>query len=212
MPNNIHHARNNSALCNPRCANMIRYIALVLMSYFLIACQNFSKPDNTLTNAEQTLFNQANASLTAGKADLAIQQFNQLLKSNPSAKSAYTNLGLSYINKDDDKHAKQAFLNAINQDKHDAIAYNHLAIIQRREGMFQLALGNYRKAIDVDHEYANAHLNLGILYDIYLQEFLKAREHYIEYQHLTNSSNNDIDKWLADLQRRIDKKKDGNND
>ena len=95
-------------------------------------------------------------------------------------------------------------MSAIEQDKNDAIAYNHLAVIQRQEGLFQQALDNYKKAINANHDYANAYLNLGILYDIYLQEFSKAQEQYVVYQRLTANSNENIDKWLIDIKRRID--------
>jgi Tfp pilus assembly protein PilF len=186
----------------------IRSIIFVLISgSFLAACQSLPLTDTAADDTAKTLYIQANESLKAGETDLAIQQFEQLLEIDPSAKHAYTNLGLLYMHKENSQSAKQAFLNAIERDKNDAVAYNHLAVIQRQQGMFQQALSNYKNAIDADPEYANAHLNLGILLDIYLQELPEALEQYKQYQRLTDNSNKDVDKWLADIKRRIDQQK-----
>jgi len=183
-------------------------VITVLICAILSACQTAPHTSTVTEDSTQALYVQANKSLTAGDTDLAIKQFEQVLKQDPSARQAYTNLGLLYINKNDTASAKQAFINAIKQDKNDAIAYNHLAVIQRQQGEFQQALLNYEKAIDADPDYANAHLNLGILYDIYLQELPKAVVQYEKYQQLTNNSNEKVEKWLIDINRRMDNKKE----
>ena len=187
----------------------IRITLLVLISLVLTACQTVPNDETVATEESEALYLQANKSLTAGKTDMAIQQFEQVVKSNPSAKHAYTNLGLLYMAKHESKQAKQAFINAIEQDKNDAVAYNNLAVIQRQDGQFQKALLNYNSAIKLDKNYANAYLNLGILYDIYLQDLPKAVEQYEQYQRLTKGKNKDVDKWLVDTKRRIDTKNTG---
>lgn len=194
-------------LNNNPAISIIRSIIFGLICGALLACQSILLTDTVAGDAEQTLYIQANESLKAGKIDLAILQFEQLLEKNPSLKHAYTNLGLLYIRKQNTEQAKQAFLNAIEQDKNDAVAYNHLAVIQRQNGEFQQALLNYKNAINADPDYAKAHLNLGILFDIYLQKLPEALEQYEQYQRLTDNSNKDVDKWLIDIKRRIDKQK-----
>ncbi|MCP4077816.1 MAG: tetratricopeptide repeat protein [Gammaproteobacteria bacterium] len=160
--------------------------------------QNQSEPD-----PQQTLYQQAIKSTQAGKIDEAIEQFSRVVKDNPSAKNAYTNLGLLYIHKKQNKEAMEAFLNAIKQNTNDAIAYNHLAILQRQQGEFKMALYNYYKAINANPEYANAHLNLGILLDIYLQDLPLALEQYEIFQRLTGNTNEQLEKWIIDIKRRI---------
>lgn len=157
-----------------------------------------------LASAQQgALFNQAVESIKQGRTELALQLFNEVVASNPATPRAYTNIGLLYLHKQDNESAKQAFTQAIEQDKKDAVAYNHLAVIQRQEGLFKLALFNYYKAIDADPDYANARLNLGILLDVYLQDLPKALQQYEKYQQLT-SSNEEVDKWVIDIKRRIE--------
>lgn len=159
------------------------------------------KPD-----PEQELYLQAIGSAKKDKHKLAIQYLNELIKLNPEFRQVHTSLGLALLQTNQQEQAKQAFKNAIKQDKSDAIAYNHLAIIQRQEGLFKPALENYNLAIKADPEYANAYLNLGILLDIYLQDLPKALEQYLMFQKLTDNKDERIEKWVLDIKRRIEAK------
>ncbi|MBL7000249.1 MAG: tetratricopeptide repeat protein [Gammaproteobacteria bacterium] len=209
---------------NSRYRPLLSLVAVVLLQISLSACQttpSVAKPepepeitaaptlpaaDETATEP-QTPFEQALSDSKAGKIEQAIEQFKILQQRDPTPPKVHTNLGLLYLHEKNLGLATEAFLNAIQQDKNDAIAYNHLAIIQRQQGDFKQALFNYYKAINVDPEYANAHLNLGILLDLYLQELPKALEEYLKYQQLTNNNNEDVEKWIIDLRRRIDSTK-----
>ncbi|MBC8209721.1 MAG: tetratricopeptide repeat protein [Gammaproteobacteria bacterium] len=203
---------------------ILRLVAVALLQIGLSACQSApgvakSEPEPEITPAPalpapdktadkpQTPFEQALSDSKAGKIEQAIEQFKILQQHDPAPAKVHTNLGLLYLHEKDLALATEAFLKAIQQDKNDAIAYNHLAIIQRQQGDFKQALFNYYKAINADPAYANAHLNLGILLDLYLQELPKALEEYLKYQQLTNNSNEDVEKWIIDLRRRIDSTK-----
>jgi hypothetical protein len=52
-------------------------------------------------------------------------------------------------------------------------------------------------------DYANAWHNLGVLYDMYLQDLAAAVDHYQRYQQLVGSADEQTSRWIADLQRRI---------
>jgi len=150
-------------------------------------------------------YERALRSAKKGKTKKAINQFKQLIDMRPSYRNAYTNLGLLLLQTNQMNEAKKALESAIQQDKSDAIAYNHLAIIQRNAGQFKLALQNYRKAIKANPEYANAYLNLAILLDIYLQDLPGALSNYQTFQRLSGTKNDSVEKWVIDLKRRIDK-------
>jgi len=204
-----------------------RLYAVALLSVSLAACQTTPstlKPEaaaeelsqvqsNTpdiATGQPESAFELALKASRAGKTEQAIAQFIKLQQQDPTPAKVHTNLGLLYLHQNDPVAATESFLRAIAQDNNDAIAYNHLAIIQRQQGDFKQALFNYYKAINADPEYANAHLNLGILLDLYLQELPKALEQYLRYQQLTNNSNEDVEKWIIDIQRRIESTSDSN--
>ncbi len=199
----------------------------ILISYFILAfmlltgCQ--SVPSQQVVEAKATatpageesatvnetspaddLYQLAMWSAKAGKNEDAIKHFRDLALLDPAYPNAYTNLGLLYLQKNEIEEARKAFILAIENNTRDAIAYNHLAIVEREQGNFKQARGYYQQAIDADPDYVNAYLNLGILLDIYLQDLEGALELYKTYQEKTNNTNEDIEKWVIDVQRRVD--------
>ena len=83
------------------------------------------------------------------------------------------------------------------------MAYNHLGIITRMQGEFQKARHSYETAINIDSEYASAYLNLGILFDIYLQDLKQALAQYEKFQTLTNNEDKTVAGWIVDIKRRL---------
>ena len=83
------------------------------------------------------------------------------------------------------------------------MALNHIGILERRKGNFENALQAYQRAIEIDAKYARVHLNLGILFDLYLQDLEKALQHYRLYQTLTNDENEQVAGWIVDIERRL---------
>ena len=59
------------------------------------------------------------------------------------------------------------------------------------------------KAVTVNPDYALAHYNLGVLNELYLQRLDVALEHFERYQELTGDDEQ-VEKWIADLRRRVE--------
>lgn len=85
-----------------------------------------------------------------------------------------------------------------------APAWNQLGILLRRQGRFEEAETAYLKALAENPDYALAHYNLGVLYDLYQQQPATAVQHYERYVALSaDGEQPPVDKWIADLRRRI---------
>jgi tetratricopeptide (TPR) repeat protein len=84
----------------------------------------------------------------------------------------------------------------------DALAANAQGIAQRKQGKFADAESSYRRAIEADPNYAPAHLNLGILCDLYRGEAQEALLQFQQYVLLTGE-NKRVDGWIADLRKRL---------
>jgi len=84
-----------------------------------------------------------------------------------------------------------------------APAWNQLGILLRRQGQFAEAEKSYQQALNLDPDYALAHYNLGVLYDLYQQQPAFAVQHYERYVALNNDDTALVDKWITDLRRRI---------
>ncbi len=72
----------------------------------------------------------------------------------------------------------------------------------RHKGQFAKAREAYESALALDPAYADAHLNLGVLLDLYLAEPTLALVHYERYLALAPGGDAAVGKWVADLKTR----------
>lgn len=151
----------------------------------------------------QQLYLQAIDALKQGQTKLAIEILEQLVGDASDKPFVFTNLGLAYFNLADLELAETAFQSAINIDENDFVAYNHLGILLRKKGEFAQALDNYQQAIRSNEKYAQAYLNLGILYDLYLQDLEKAVVQYEKYLALNGVEDKQVSGWIVDIKRRM---------
>lgn len=151
----------------------------------------------------QRAYLEAIASLKNGNVDQALDLLLEVSREAPDKPYIFTNIGLAYLKLEQPGQAEQAFVDALEKDDRDAVAHNHLGILLRQQGNFAEALQHYRRAIQIDDEYAQAYLNLGILYDLYLQDLEKALRHYETYLSLTGEENPQVTGWITDIQRQL---------
>ena len=151
----------------------------------------------------QQFYEEAIAALKNGQTENAIDLLVQVSSDAPDKPFVFTNLGLAYYRLQKLDLAEQAFQQALEQNDDDAVAHNHLGILQRHKGQFEQARTRYERAIDINGEYARAYLNLGILFDIYLQDLEKALQHYRKYQSLISKEDSQVAGWIVDIERRI---------
>jgi tetratricopeptide (TPR) repeat protein len=151
----------------------------------------------------QQFYIEAVDSLKRGDTEQAIELLLQVSTDAPDKPYVFTNLGLAYFKLKKMDLAEQAFQEAISRSNRDAVAYNHLGILLRYQGQFEEARKRYQRAIAIDSDYAYAHLNLGILFDIYLQNLKLALQQYQKYQALIGEEDKQVAGWITDIQRRL---------
>lgn len=151
----------------------------------------------------QQLYIEAVDSLRRGDTEQAIKLLLQVSTDAPDKPYVFTNLGLAYFKLKKMDLSEEAFQEAISRNKRDAVAYNHLGILLRYQGQFEEARKRYQRAIAIDSDYAYAHLNLGILFDIYLQDLESALQQYQQYQGLIGEEDKQVAGWIVDIQRRL---------
>ena len=151
----------------------------------------------------QQFYEQAVTALKNGDTEVAIELLSLVSSEAPGKPYVFTNLGLAYFRTEQLEPAEQAFQQAISRNPRDAVAHNHLGILQRHKGEFAKARESYERAIRIDRDYALAHLNLGILFDMYLQNLELALRHYQRYQALLAEENTQVAGWIVDIERRL---------
>lgn len=158
--------------------------------------------EEPVSPALQQAYDQALAHLKAGRDKEAEQALRALAQRAPELSGPQANLGMLYRKVGRTKEAIEALNRAIRLNPRRAAYYNELGILYRQEGKFEDAKRQYLKAIDVDAEYPLAHLNIAILYDLYMQDPKKALPHYQRYQQLLSKEDSMVAKWIIDLERR----------
>ena len=176
--------------------------AILLLS----ACQSGTplkdslKPVNPKAQAE---YQQAVSIMRSGQTQHAFKLFNSITKKYPGFSGPQLNIGLMHLRKNQLDMAEKAFKKAIHINRDNAVGYNLLGVVYRKSGEFLQAKESYHQALSKNPDYANAHLNLGILYDIYMGNLKQAVHHYEQYQRLSNNNDKKVTKWIIDLKRRI---------
>jgi tetratricopeptide (TPR) repeat protein len=70
-------------------------------------------------------------------------------------------------------------------------------------GKFSQAESAYQQAVRFDPNYANAYLNLGVLFDLYLQQPQKALDAFEKYLELTAAPDKKVLSWVSELKARL---------
>lgn len=148
-------------------------------------------------------FAQAVALLQAGKLTDAELELKQLTLAYPEYPGPYVNLGLLYEHAGKYPEAEQALRQATQKGMPSALTYTELGIVYRQLGRFKDAESAYAEAIKIDPNYAPAHLNLGVLCDLYLQQPQRALEALERYMQLSGNSDKRVATWIAELKARV---------
>jgi tetratricopeptide (TPR) repeat protein len=111
-------------------------------------------------------------------------------------------LGDISVEKNDYVTAVAHYQKALEINEKNTNAYLRLAKAQRMSGDFLRAQNTYAKLLFLWRDCPEAHLNLAVLYDIFLNHPLQAQKHMEAYQYLTGGENEDAAKWLVEIQQR----------
>lgn len=131
--------------------------------------------------------------------------FLALAKDFPEFSGPLTDLGILQAQAKQLQPAIENFRNAVRQNPKNWIAQNWLGTLQRERGDFAAAEAAYRGAIAARPDYANAHLNLGLLYDVQLKRPQDALVEYREYQRLAGTDKLIVSAWIREIEDRLPK-------
>jgi tetratricopeptide (TPR) repeat protein len=129
-------------------------------------------------------------------------EFKQLVVAYPQFAGPQLNLGLLYLQDSRLPEAEAAFKAALQVTPTNPIAGDELGIVERKLGKFADAEAAYLGAIASEPNYAPAHLNLGVLYDLYLSEPQKALEQFERYIEIAGESKQ-VAGWVIELRKRV---------
>ena len=177
-----------------------RLLAIIIL--LMTACTHQPITPTTAAKSDNPQLARVKTIMMNAKYTQAVPLLQRLLKQSPQNPVYLTNLAIAYRQLQQDDKAAESLQQALDIQPHPAAADNLSGILHRQGGKFKQAKAAYESALATNPDYALAHLNLGILYDIYLQKLPQAEKHYQRYQAITGNSDKQVSGWLIDLQRR----------
>ena len=148
-------------------------------------------------------FQQALAAMRAERYSEAEVLFTELTVKEPELSGPWANLGLVYLRLDRPDAAEAALKEAVTVNPGNCAALNELGVLARVRGDFLTAESSYLACIRAHPDFPEAHLNLGILYELYLGRFSEALDAYRTFQVLSGAPDERVEGWMIDLQRRL---------
>jgi lipoprotein NlpI len=99
--------------------------------------------------------------------------------------------------------ARLAYQQALTANPDNCDALNQLGVMARREGRFEDAEALYLRCLTAQPMYAQARLNLAILYELYLGRLGEALTAYHAYEQTLDEPDTRVRGWVMDLERRV---------
>ena len=159
-----------------------------------------------ISESERNDYRNAITALNSNNFDLAEKILKEMLKARQDLAGPWANLGLVYLKKNDVVQARSALGHALQLNPKQAYALNLMGVVEYNAGNAQKATDYYLAALQSKPDYANAHYNIALLYDIIYQDLPKAVEHYQQYMTLTNNQDKDTATWLEQLSATLKSK------
>lgn len=186
----------------------MQQLAACVFLVALAGCQSTPKTQAAAASAEippaaQTLFNSAVAAQREQHWDQAEPQLKQLVEKYPQLSGPHLNLALLYAQTKRPELADAEFKQTLKVNPNNVAAYNQYGVWLREQSRIAEAETIYLQALERAPDYADTHLNLGILYDLYMGKLPQALVQYQRYLELSGDEKSQARAWVADLQRRL---------
>ncbi|MBJ7259125.1 MAG: tetratricopeptide repeat protein [Chthoniobacterales bacterium] len=129
------------------------------------------------------------------EAERLLRRSLQLKADNPTA---WLNLGMIYLGRNDPMRALAAIAQAVVHEPNDPVARNYLGVAAGRNRWFDAAESELRRAIELRPDYADAHFNLAVFCLERVPPATElAKRHYREARHLGAEPDPLIEKAIA---------------
>ena len=192
-----------------------RYLLLLIFFSFLVACSSATKKpviviEQTQTNNLPVLNEEEKVSYQSAVKMMSEESYAQaeilfktLIEKHPKLTGAYVNLGVIKKKNKQLDLATQFFSKALEVNPNFIDALLQKALIYQDLGEFSNAEDLLRRAEAIQPDHPLVNYNLGVLYELYLQEYSLAIQHYERY--VTVSSSDDVEtvkRWIKLLERK----------
>jgi len=162
----------------------------------------YEEQKGTISKGSVLLFIEAKKALKKKDEKTAEQKLEIIAKQDPSLSGPYVVMGDIKMKHEQYKEAEADYQKALTINDENVNAYLGLGEAQRRQGKYKIAQNTYEKALELWKDFPEAHLNLAVLYDVYLNLPAKAQAHYEAYLFLTGKKSGNANTWYKEVKSR----------
>lgn len=148
------------------------------------------------------LFIEAKKAMRNKDYKTAKQKLGVITQKDTSLSGPWVLLGNIAVEEKQYKRAQDHYKQALKITPENINAFIALAKAQRLMGEFDVAQNSLAQVLSIWKDCPEAHLNLGILYDLYLNQPKKAQQHIEAYLFLTQYKNPTAVAWFNEIQGR----------
>lgn len=156
----------------------------------------------TVNKGSVLLFIEARKALAADDEKTAVQKLNVIIRNDKTLSGPFVMLGDIDMKHERFADAAANYQQALSINAINVNAYLGLAEAQRRLGQFLQAQNTYAAALRQWPDFPEAHLNLGVLLDLYLNKPEQAQAHYEAFLFLTHYRSHAAHEWLDEIRSR----------
>ncbi len=156
-----------------------------------------------IRSGNEALFDRALELMEGDQLEAAEVLLLEITESQTNLAGPWVNLGLIAERRNDNSSAEASYLKAIEANPANCDALNQLGVLAREAGEFDQAETYYKRCVEANPAYPRAHLNLAILYELYLGRLTDALASYQAYQRALKEPDNLVAGWQMDLERRV---------
>lgn len=189
---------------------------LVLLVVLLVGCSGGSKrvvkapvvpvdpnPVPVMSVEQQAAYDQALSAMAAQQFVQAEKLFRDLLSAQPRLAGAYVNLALIERARGKTDAMKPLLDQALKMNPRNVDALQLQAHLAQAQGHFSQAEQYLLQAASIAPDTPRVHYSLGVLYELYLQEFDRAKRHYQRYAELSDADDTAmVERWIKLLERK----------
>ncbi len=197
----------------------LQCLCLSLLSLLMVACgslplardpQGQTAVDQAAGSAAQRIpqalpaeYVKVQALMVAGQYEQALAPLRALQERHSQQAAPLVNLSIALYGLGRLEEALSAAQQAVSLEPENAAAQHQYGIVARASGDFDAAEQAYGRALQLQQDYALAHRNMGILLDLYRHRPEQALKHYRRYLELAQPADEEVERWVTELERRI---------
>ncbi|MFT5594086.1 MAG: tetratricopeptide (TPR) repeat protein [Oceanicoccus sp.] len=148
------------------------------------------------------LFIEAKKAMRSNDFNTAKQKLGVITQKDTSLSGPWVLLGNIAVEEKQLKLAQDHYKQALKITPGNINAYIALARAQRLMGEFDVAQNTLAQVLSIWKDCPEAHLNLGVLYDLYLNQPTKAQQHIEAYLFLNQYKDQKAIAWFNEIQSR----------